>query len=410
MKKAQAALAASLLAPAVALAFETVDTLPWPSAGRFPAYGSEATGSPTDIWVQAGVMHDDNLLRLESGALDDTVMRFGGGFRTAQRIYGRQTLVVDARADYYMFDRFDDLDHLGYSAAADWRWELGNKLSGSIALGRERRLADLGETQSAVRSIVTGTRLTGTAAYLVTPSLRLRGGAGLSRSERSTRDDAETRAASALAAIEYVSGLGNTVGVEVRFADGDAPVDEEITGVALVNNDFEEREVALVASYALGARLRADGRIGRTTREYSDLPSRNFEGTTWRFGGEWLPGNKTSIALAFFKEPRSIIDIAASHVLVQGVTFGPSWAPTAKTVLSLRLLHEDREFQGDPRFASGLEPLRDETIDAVRFGIGWEPQRHWQVGVALDTGTRSSNFAGRDYDFTALSGNVAWRF
>jgi hypothetical protein len=30
--------------------------------------------------------------------------------------------------------------------------------------------------------------------------------------------------------------------------------------------------------------------------------------------------------------------------------------------------------------------------------------------VALDTGKRSSNFAGRDYDFTALSGNVAWRF
>ena len=410
MKRAQAVLAASLLAPAVALAFETVDTLPWPSSGRFPAYGSEATGAPTDLWLQAGVMYDDNILRLESGALDDTVMRFGGGFRTAQRVYGRQTLIVDARADYYMFDRFDDLDHLGYSAAGDWRWEIGNKLSGSIVLGRERRLADLGETQSAVRSIVTGTRLTASAGSLVTPSLRLRGGVGASRSERDTRDDAETRAASAIAAIEYVSGLGNTVGVEVRAADGDAPVDEEITGVALVNNDFEEREVALVAAYSLGPRLRADGRLGRTTREYSELPSRNFEGTTWRFGGEWLPGNKTSLALAFFKEPRSIIDVAASHVLVKGVTFGPSWAPTAKLVLSARLLREEREFEGDPRFAVGLEPLRDETIDALRFGIGWEPQRHWQVVVALDTGKRSSNFAGRDYDFTALSGNVAWRF
>jgi hypothetical protein len=399
MKRAQAVLAASLLAPAVALAFETVDTLPWPSSGRFPAYGSEATGGPTDLWLQAGAMYDDNLLRLESGALDDTVMRFGAGFRTAQRIYGRQTLIVDARADYYMFDRFDDLDHLGYSAAGDWRWEIGNKLSGSIVLGRERRLADLGETQSAVRSIVTGTRLTASAAYLVTPSLRLRGAAGTGRSERSTRDDAETRAASASAGLEYVSGLGNTVGVEVRGADGDAPVDEEITGIALVNNDFEEREVALVATYALGPRLRADGRLGRTTREYSELPSR-----------DWLPGNKTSLALAFFKEPRSIIDIAASHVLVEGVSFGPSWAPTAKLVLSARLLREEREFAGDPRFAIGLEPLRDETIDALRLGIGWEPQRHWQVGVALDTGKRSSNFAGRDYDFTALSGNVAWRF
>jgi hypothetical protein len=410
MKKAQAVLAASLVAPAVALAFETVDTLPWPSTGRFPAYESEVSTAPTDLWVQAGVMYDDNILRLESGGLDDTVMRFGGGFRTAQRVYGRQTLIVDARADYYMFDRFDDLDHLGYSAGADWRWELGNNLSGSIALGRDRRLADLSETQSPVRSMVTGTLLTGTAAYMVTPGLRLRGGIGLSLSENSTRGDAETRARSAVAAIEYVSGLGNTVGVEARGANGEAPVDEEIVPGGLVNNDFDERELSLVATYALGPRLRADGRVGRTTRKYSELPSRNFEGSTWRFGGEWLPGNKTSLALAFFKEPRSIIDVAASHVLVRGVTFGPSWAPTAKLVFSVRLLREDREFQGDPRLALGLEPLREETIDALRFGIGWEPQRHWQVGVALDTGKRSSNFAGRDYDFTAFSGNVAWRF
>lgn len=409
MTKAQAVLAASLMAPAVALAFETVDTLPWPSSGRFPAYESEASGAPTDLWVQGGVMYDENLLRLESGALDDTVFRFGGGFRHAQRVIGRQTLVVDARADYYSFDRFNDLDHLAYSAAADWRWELGNKLSGSLALGRERRLSDLGETQSAVRSMVTGTRLTGSAAYLVTPSLRLRGGLGGARSERSTRPDAETRSASAIAAVDYVSPLGNTVGLEARGADGDAPVDEEIIGIALVNNDFKEREVALVTTYAIGPRLRADGRIGRTTREYTELPSRDFEGTTWRVGGEWLPGNKTSLALAFFKEPRSIIDIAAGHVIVKGFTFGPSWAPTAKLVFSLRLLREEREYQGDPRFALGA-PLRDETIDGWRFGIGWEPQRHWQVGLAFDSGKRDSNFAGRDYDYTALTANVAWRY
>ena len=123
-----------------------------------------------------------------------------------------------------------------------------------------------------------------------------------------------------------------------------------------------------------------------------------------------MPGNKTSLALAFFREPRSIIDVAASHVLVTGASFGPSWAPTAKTVVSLRLLREEREFQGDPRLALGIEPLRDETVDALRLGVGWEPQRHWQVGLAFDTGTRSSNVAGRDYDFNAITGNVAWRW
>ena len=108
--------------------------------------------------------------------------------------------------------------------------------------------------------------------------------------------------------------------------------------------------------------------------------------------------------------PRSIIDIAASHVIAKGVSFGPSWAPTAKTVVSLRLVREDREYQGDPRLALGLEPLREETVDGWRLGLGWEPQRHWEVSAALDGGKRDSNVAGRSYDYTAVSFNVAWRY
>ncbi|HEX6268054.1 MAG TPA: hypothetical protein VFZ81_14305, partial [Burkholderiales bacterium] len=306
MKKAQAFLAASLLAPAIALAFETVDTLPWPSAGRFPAYPREDV-RPTELWVQGGLMYDDNLLRLESGRQDDTVMRFGGGFRHAQRVIGRQRLVVEARADYYRFTDFSDLNHLAYSGLADWRWEIGNDLSGSIALGRDRRLGDLGETRSPRRSLTTATSLSASGAYRLGASTRLRASVGTARAERDGAPDAETRGDSAALGADYVSPLGNTIGIEARATDGDAPVAEEVLGIALVENDFREREVALVVAYALGERLRADGRLGRTTRRYTELPSRDFEGSTWRLGAEWLPGNKTSLVLDLFKTPRSII-------------------------------------------------------------------------------------------------------
>jgi len=408
MTKAQAFLAASLMAPAVALAFETVDTLPWPSSGRFPAYPPEEV-RPTDLWVQGGMMYDDNLLRLESGAQDDTVVRLGGGFRHLQRVIGRQRLAVEVRADYYRFTDFSELNHLAYSGLADWRWEIGNDLSGSIALRRDRRLSDLGETRSPSRSLATATSLSATGAYRLGPSTRLRAGVGTARAERDDAPEAETRGDSATLGADYVSPLGNTIGLEARATDGDAPVAEEILGVALVENSFREREVALVVTYGLGERLRADGRLGRTTRRYTELPGRDFEGTTWRIGAEWLPANKTSLALELYKLPRSIIDVSAAHVVVKGVSFGPSWAASAKLVFSARLLREAREFQGDPSFALG-GPLRDETIDGWRLGIGWEPQRHWQVGLALDGGKRSSNFAGRDYDYTVLTANVAWRY
>ena len=409
MQKAQAVLASALLAPALALAFETVDTLPWPSSGRFPAYPADEA-RPTDLWVQGGAMRDDNLLRLESGEISDTVTRLGAGVRHSQRIIGRQTLNLEGRADYYKFQEFRELDHLAYSALADWRWEIGNDLSGSIAFGRERRLADLSETRSTARRLVTATRVAASGGYLVTPRLRLRTGIAAAQAERTAAAFAETRATSVVAAAEYVSPLRNTLGVEVRGTDGDAPQDEEV-GAQLINNDYREREVALVATYAPGAQLRFDGRLGRTTRRYGDLPERDFEGSTWRVGAEWLLGNKTSLALALYKEPRSVIDIGASHVVAEGVSFGPSWAATNKLVFALRLLREQRAFEGDP--ALFLVPgtrQRDERTRAVRFGIGWEPQRHWEASFAIDRGERESNIDGRDYQYSALSANLAWRY
>lgn len=410
MKKAQAAVAAFLLAPGVASAFETVDALPWPSSGRFPAYTVEEA-RPTELWAQAGLMRDDNLLRLESGGRADSVLRYGAGFRHTQRVIGRQSLRVDARADYYSFNEFTELDHLAYAARGDWGWELGNDLAGSIALGRERRLADLGETRRATRSMVTSTTLSATGAYRLTPSLRLRAGAAGADADRSGGGDIETRAVSVSAGIDYVSPLGNTIGLEARGTDGDAPVDESVLGTAFAENDFEEREVALVATYALGTRLRADGRFGRTTRRYSEVPDRDFEGSTWRLGVDWLPGNKTSLALRAYKAPRSIIDISAAHVVVRGVSVGPSWAATSKLVFTALVLREERDFEGDPRLVlvAGT-PLREDSIRALRLGIGWEPARQWQVGFAIDRGERESNEVDGDYKFTALTANVAWRY
>lgn len=411
MKKFQTrvALFPLLLTPAAALAFETVDSLPWPSGGAFPAYPREET-RPTDVWVQGGVMRDDNILRRESGAQGETVARLGAGFRHEQRIVGRQRVVVEARGDAYSFEKFGQLDHFAYSALGDWRWELGNDLSGSVVLAREKRLVDISETQSAVRDMITATRFGASAGYLVTPSARLRAGLTRGVTERERRSDAETRATAVTVGADYVSPLGNTLGIEARKATGDAPVPEPVAPAgAFVNNDYDEREVALVASYAPGPQLRTDARLGRTKRSYTELPGRDFDGSTGRLRVEWLPGNKTILGFEAYKEPRSIIDIAASHIVAKGVSFGPSWAATAKLVFAARFIRERRTFEGDPALALGA-PLRDEQVNTLRFGVGWEFLRQWQASFAFDRGERESNAAGRDYNYNAIMANLAWRW
>jgi hypothetical protein len=46
----------------------------------------------------------------------------------------------------------------------------------------------------------------------------------------------------------------------------------------------------------------------------------------------------------------------------------------------------------------------------IRFGLGWEPERHWQLSTGVDFGRRTSNLLGRDYDYTALMANLRWTY
>jgi hypothetical protein len=404
-------LLALLAAPTAALAFETVDTIRWPR--DFPAYEDTATrGAPTEVFAHVGMMRDDNILRRETGGVGDTVTRMGAGIRHTQRVFGRQSIRLEGRADAYIFDRFGDLDHVAYGLTGEWLWELGNQLSGTAGVTRVRRNVDIGETQRAVREMITDTRYYVTAGYLITPSFRVRGGLDHARGDRGGRGDVELRRNGAVVGAEYVSPLGNVLGVEARRTQGDAPVPEFVapTGT-FVNNDFRETEVAIVGIYNVGTTLRTTGRVGRTKRDYSQIPGRDFDGTTGRATADWLVGNKTLLSFAIYKEPRSVLDVGASHLLVKGISLGPTWAATAKLVFSARWLREERDFQGDPTVAlvAGTT-LRSETLRLWRFALGWEPARHWEVGFGLDKGERESNIAGRDYDYTAVIGNLTYRF
>lgn len=398
-----------LLAPfaASAQSFETVDTMPYASGGRFPAYAPDEI-RPYELYGEAGLLTDSNILRRNTNAERDTVSRFGGGGRLDQRIYGRQGLHLEGRGDYYLFDRFSDLNHFAYNGGATWLWETAGDLTGTLGYARAHRLASLTEVQRAVKRTVTTDDFFGTAAWRVGPNFRLRGLGLYGRGVRETPGEEKVVLGTRTFTVgaDYVTPLGNALGIEHRQSRGDAPVSTSIdpTGT-FTNNDYKERETAIVATYTSSATLRFTGRVGQTTRTYTDLPN-NFSGTTYRGGVEWLPGVKTIIGLEVYKEPRAIIDIAASHTLVRGVAFGPAWAPTAKLAFSLRLVNEHRQFVAvDPNVAP-VGTLLDETVRLARFGIAWEPQRLLQVGLGLDRGNRESNTLGRNYNYTAGMFNV----
>jgi hypothetical protein len=409
VQRRNAALAVLLLlaaAPTSAPAFEAIDTLPWPSEGVFPAYPRE-DDRPTDYWFQGGLRRDDNVLRVETGERSDTITRLGAGIRHDQRIVGRQRVRLEARGDFYKYSTFQELDHFAYAARGDWLWEIGNQLSGVVSVGADRRQADIAETRAERLDTVTLFRAGATAGYLVTPRLRVRGGVAGTRADRSRATVVETRATTFTVGADYVSPLANTVGLELRTTEGEVPEEEFVPTLGFVDNDFREREVALVVAYALGTQLRAGVRLGYTTRDYDQIGARDFDGATGRVSVDWLPGNKTILGFEAYREPRSVVDIAASHVLAKGLAFGPRWAVTNKVVLSARFARERLVYEGDPALASG-GVLRDDLVHLMRLAVGWEPQRRWRIGLGFDRGERESNILGRDYQFSAVMANLAY--
>ena len=407
--RAAALLGLLALGPATALAFDTVDALPWPSAGAFyPGYVGEPV-RPWSIYAYGGAMWDSNVRRTSTNETSDIISRVGVGGSYAARIVGRQSVAADGYVEYRNYDELNQFDHTAYGFRGRWLWELGNQLAGTVSWRRVHRLADIGETGSNIADLITADYFDISGAYRFHPDFRLTGGVGNSIIQHDGRDIDTEHSYGARVGMEYVSGLGNTLGVELRHSRGDAPVDVVLGLGVFDNNDYDQNEVALTLFYALTYELRVRARVGHTERTYTQTTGANFSGTTGRGLIEWLPGAKIRFFAEAYREPDPVIDATALYVDRRGVGTGVGWAMTYKLVLTVTALEERRIYKGDPLVVVGL-PQRDETVDVLRFGLGWEPERHWQLSTSLDYGTRSSNFLGRDYDYTALTANLRYQF
>ncbi len=400
-----------LFAPLSAFAFIQVDLLPRASGGRFPAYPADPTPLRS-LWVQYGAMYDSNILRRNAGENGDFVQRLGTGAAYTQRVIGRQTVHLEGRLDAYVYDKYDQVDNVGWSGVGEWRWEAGNDLAGILGVSKRRYQASPAETQRAATDPITVTRYTATGGWRVGPTVRLHGGTEYVDYKRPAAGGIQLNTLIGFVGADYVTALGNTLGVEYRQTSGDAPVNVLVDPTGQFRgNHFNQRDLMLTTGWVFSPQWRVAGRIGRTTRTYTELPGRNFTGPTWRVALDWLPGYKTVMTFETYKEISSIIDLVTSHVVIRGVAFGPGWAPTAKLAFSARVFRNHQTFAEftDAPVGTGA-PQHEEIVRGMRLGAFWEVQRRIDVTLAIDHGERESNFIGRNFRYNAFVGNIRYTF
>jgi exopolysaccharide biosynthesis operon protein EpsL len=421
MRKSTIAVMVLLGSPMAASAFQTGDELTWPADGKFPAYPPEQPdGRSIKFSVFGGLHRDSNLFRLSdsvdpqtaigSSEKSDTIRRLGVGLKAAIPV-SRQRFLFDAQIEDYDFDRFGFLDHRAYRAGAAWKWQAGSQLSGDVGYSKRRFLAGFGELQGRVRDLITEDRAYAGAAYLATPRWRVRGALDSYdwRHSESTRAALDNRTNSATAGLDYMTPAGNSIGGQVKYSEGNYPNRQLVAG-SPVDNQYEEIETSAVAQWNVTGKSRIDARLGYTSRKHDQVSQRDFQGITGRLNYDWTIAAKTLLNMALWREIRSIEDVDASYVLSQGFSVGPAWAPTSKLVLQAKLLREKRDFEGDPGFVLTASPQREDTFRGARLSAGYTPLRNVELSLSLEKGDRSSNIAGRDYDYNAVNANARFSF
>lgn len=416
-------IAAAVLAcfPAAVSAVQITDELYWPDQGKFPAYSAETDESRVRFSIFGGVYRDSNPFRLSdstdpqttigSTSKADTVYRAGAGLKADLPFYERQRVVLDFQAENINYHNFDVLDHTAYRARGAWNWAAGNQWSGTVGYSQRKFLASLADIQAPIKDLVTENYAFAGGGFRFTPRWRIRGALDWIKWDHSdpTREALDASIPSGTIGLDYVTPLGNSVGVQSKYSVGDYPNRQVVAG-SLVDNSYKELESSAVMHWILTDKSIFDARAGYTNRQHDQVPQRDFDGFTGRVTYDWFVGPRTLLNFAIWREIRSTEDVSASYILSEGWSLGPAWAPTSKIVLQAKYIREDRDYRGDPGFvASGAAP-REDTFRGVSLSLGYAPRRNIQLSVSAEGGDRESNLFAADYDYAAVSANVRFLF
>jgi len=324
---------------------------------------------------------------------------------------GRQRILAGFSYNFWRYDRFRQLDFEGYDARALWLWQLGNDLSGQVGYTESKSLSSFTNFSTTAPNQLKTDRAFVTAAYMLTPSWRLNGGAD--GAEQRNGDPArrvnDVDITGFDAGVTYISRAGNQIGLALRSEDGNYPNNQVVAGIP-VNNSYTQNTAALVMDWTFSAQSHLNVRGGWVERKYDQVPQRNFDDSTGRVQFDWRPTGKLTITGIALKEISPVEDIQTSFVLVRGFALRPRWQITEKTALALSLDAVERRYLGDPGLVIGVTAPREDRIRGALLTLTWQPLRNVSViGSALRE-SRSSNIQFGDYDVTVVSARARIAF
>jgi len=353
------------------------------------------------------ITDDSNLLRTSDAAAaalpqvlgekSDRYLTLEAGLDTEIKA-SRQRFFIDGRIYQNLYDRFDQLDHVGGDAKVLWKWLYGKLWEGELGYKYIRKLRDLTNQELPAKDMLDRHKVHANAIRRLDARWRLGVGADWTDIESSIREGLAKRILGGRIALEYETKSGNTLGLEAKFADADYSNTPQ--------RDYQTSYLGPTLDWRITPITRLSAEAGYLRRKHDSLGERDFEGLVGRLGIAWKTTDKLTVNASAWREISNLNDEIADYAEITGISLEPTWAITAKTQMRLSADYEQRDFTGSELLAPGEEERQDDVY-ALSLWLDWDFLRNGRLSLGYGVENRDSNRRLREYDYRFLQAKVS---
>lgn len=385
-----------------------------PLALLLAAAGAAAQTSPWYVGASQTVTHESNLYRLGDGVatpagisksdlVSSTALLAG-----LDQPVGRQRVYADLTLRASRYRENGDLDNDGHSLRAGIDWETIGRLSGTVEVSADRRLARFDtDTEIGVqtrRNVEDDTRFFAEAKLgVVTEYTAV---VSLEHRERKFSapeyDRRENRQTTGTASLRWRPQGGTMLGVGLRHTEGRYPRFDTGDDGAFVADNYTRDGVDLLGSYESGGASRYEARVTLGRTRFDINSQRDTSGATGQASWTWRPGGRLSTITRLVRDTGQDAYVSGSP-LIDGVidtsrttttlSLGARYEFSAKIQLRADLAYARRDLVRTlpPTALISADARGRDNTTQLSLGATWTPTRALVIGCDAGHETRSAD-------------------
>jgi exopolysaccharide biosynthesis operon protein EpsL len=356
-------------------------------------------GDGFQVQTKVNMTHDDNLFLLPDPSVippgashtGSTWMQTETADLSFDRIYGLQAVHLDVNANHYSFDSLHYLDFNAVNYNAQWNWQLGTRLSGTLSADREKTLASYDNFHYyGTPNLNIHTGETFTFDWDAAGPWHVVGGvihANISSPSQFTQVGTFSQTDFQWGA-RYLTAAGNSVTFQVRNSIGSFSRDVDAADV--LDNGYTQREAEMLSHWNVGAWTSVDTRIGYVDRSYDHFSARDYQGWVGQVAVNWQTSARTSFNVVASRNVVSFQSDNTSFFWLEQLSVGPTWNVTSKLKLQATGNVSWRTFEGGLPGSAPLDP-RSDRLYGGRIELDYQPTRHTAVSVFAALSQQNGN-------------------